>query len=235
MAHTRAVAPTNKSGTGMDYLSSNPKYEKELLNELPEKLKSIFQEKVLKMMTGYWKTLAEARAIVIFFKKLNLLPLEFEDIDIKTFRDKDVDFIFLFEGEKIHVEVKGFNPDDETSEEFSSFAIDTGDDDICRALKRANNKLLENSCNIVIIADEDVLHPLGNKKQDELDKVFKEHSYKKISAFIILGPLWAGDPFGPSDFLSGPAFKFTSIAYNENAQKQLPSKLKRILDKNKDS
>ena len=100
----------------MDYLSSNPKYEKELLNELPEKLKSVFQEKVSKMMTGYWKTLAEARAIVIFFKKLNLLSLEFEDIDIKTFRDKDVDFVFLFEGEKVHVEVKGFNPDDETSE-----------------------------------------------------------------------------------------------------------------------
>ena len=78
------------------------------------------------------------------------------------------------------------------------------------------------------------MHPLGNKKQDELDKVFEEDSYEKISAFIILGPLWADDPFGSSDFLSGPAFKFTSIAYNKNAQKQLPSKLKGILDKNRD-
>jgi hypothetical protein len=216
----------------MAYLSSNSKYEKELLNELPKKLKPIFQKKVSKMMMGYWKTLAEARAIVIFFKKLNLLPLEFQGIDIKTFRDKDVDFVFLFEGEKIHVEVKGFNPDGETSGEYSSFAIDTGDDDIRRALKRANDKLLENSCNIVIVADEDsVLHPLGNKKQNDLDSIFEDDFYKKISAFIILGPLQASEP---SDFLSGPAFKFTSIAYNKNAQKQLPSKLRGILDKNRE-
>lgn len=176
--------------------------------------------------------MAEARAIVIFFKKLNLLPPEFQDIDIKTFKDKDVDFAFLFDGEKIHVEVKGFNPDDETSQDYSSFAINTGDDDIRRALKRANNKLLENSYNIVIIADEDSLHPLGNKNQNDLDSIFEDDFYKKISAFIILGPLQASEP---ADFLSGPAFKFTSIAYNKNAQKQLPSKLKGILDKNRDS
>jgi hypothetical protein len=183
-------------------------------------------------MTGYWKTLAEARAVVIFFKKLNLLPPEFEDIDIKTFKDKDVDFVFPFDGEKIYVEVKGFNPDDETSEEYSSFAINTGEDDIRRALKRASDKLLENSYNIVIIADEDFLHPLGNKKQNELDAVFDDDVYKKISAFIVLGPLWAGEQ---SDFLSGPAFKFTGIAYNKNAQKPLPSKLRDVLDKNRDS
>ncbi len=218
----------------MDYLLSNPKYEKELLDELPEKLKPTFQEKLSRVMTGYWKTLAEARAIVIFFKKLKLLPPEFQDIDIKTFKDKDVDFAFLFDKEKINVEVKGFNPDDEASEDYSSFAINTGDDDIRRALKRANNKLLENSYNIVIIADEDTLHPLGNKKQDELDKIFEEDFYKKISAFIILGPLWAGDPFKQSDFLSGPAFKFTSIAYNKNAQNPLPSKLRDALDKNRE-
>ena len=218
----------------MDYLSSNPKYEKGLLDELPEKLTPTFQEKLSRMMTGYWKTLAEARAIIIFFKKLNLLPPEFQDVDIKTFKNKDVDFVFLFEEEKIHVEVKGFNPDGETSGEYSSFAIDTGDDNIRRALKRASDKLLENFCNIVIIADEDTLHPLGNKKQNDLDSIFEEDFYKKISAFIILGPLWAGDPFKQSDFLSGPAFKFTSIAYNKNAQKPLPSKLRDVLDKNRE-
>jgi len=215
----------------MDYLTSNPKYETELLSELPEHLKKNFQEKLSRLMTGYWKTLAEARTLVIFLKKLGLLPPEFQDVDVKTFKDKDVDFVFNFEGEKIYVEVKGFSPDKETSEDHSSFAIDTNDNDITRALKRADDKFLENSHNVVVLADEDVMHPLGNKNQSEIEDVLDD--YKKISALIILGPLRAGDPFEPSDFLSGPLFKFTKIAYNKNAQKQLPEKLKAILDSNK--
>jgi hypothetical protein len=220
----------------MEYLECNPEYQEELFKELPEKITKIFKEKLSLSMSQYWKTLAEARAVAIFFKKLGLV---IEGIDVKT-TDKNVDFLADFKGEKFYIEVKGFDPDKETSEEHSTLVINTEDNDIDRALRRADHKFLENCYNIVVIADEDILHPQGNEKPENIGKIFNADKYKKISALIILGPLWANDPndlssdpLKPSHILLSPAFKFTAVIYNQNTQKPLPNELRIIFDNNK--
>lgn len=217
----------------MGYWKRNLEYEKKLLNELPEGLKKVFQEKLNKSKIDYWKILSEVRAIVVFIKKLGLQSNGIKSIDVKAFKNKDVDFVVCFENNKIYIEVKSFNPDDQVAEQgIEVFGPDSGNEKISRALRRSKDKFLENCCNIVVIADEDTqkLSLLG--RNQDLSRFFQDEEYEKISAVMILGKLGEVFDFESSPFLSGPAFTF-QLSYNERAQKKLPKNLTKILDEKK--
>lgn len=202
-------------------LLKNIKLEEILLDRLPKQFKSNFQKKFSKNNNSYWQTVSEARAMVAFKD----LGVSVKEIDVKTIKNKDVDFFAVFEGEKIYVEVKGFVPEDhEIAIKGGSFGTD--DEKIIRALDRAQPKFHDFSCNILIIADEDTIKlPLYLNSLVDLQKIpeiyLNSHDYIKTSAIMILGGLYEDQ-----------LFKF-KIWYNIDPQKLLPQKIVDIFDQNK--
>lgn len=161
---------------------------------------------------------SELRTMALFHK-LGISPKE---VGVNTVKSKNVDFVFEYNMEKIYVEVKGLEPEsDLTAKRADSFGA--GEEDIERALRRSQDKFFENSCNLVVVADEETYKtPLfGNS-------LLKHNNtpltclldYEKTSVLIILGGLYEGQ------------FLQFMIWYNPNAQKALPQGLKRIFDQN---
>lgn len=200
-------------------LSKNIEWEKRLIAKLPKKFRVIFQSKFDAGDNGYWQKISEAMAIIVF----NDLGISVQEIDFKTVKDKNVDFLAIFEKEKIYTEVKGFEPENyEIAKKGNCFGID--DKKIPRALDRAQPKFLNSSCNILIIADEDtVKRPLYNNDLVDLNKTIETYLniYDKTSAVMVLG-----------GFFKNQLFKF-KIWYNTNPEKLLPQNLVEIFDRNK--
>lgn len=203
-------------------LSKNIELEKTLINELSVCFRDSFQKKFDENNNSYWQTVSEARAIIIF----NNLGIQVMEIDAKTIKNKNVDFLAIFENEKIYSEVKGFLPEDyEVAKKGSNcFNKQEYETMIERALKRANKKFLDKSLNIVVIADENVIksslfrEPLiGELPGDVL------WDYPEISAAMILG-----------EYNNEDMFKY-KIWYNANLQKSLPQNLMNIFDANRTS
>lgn len=194
--------------------------EEEILDKLPSNLKKEFKEKFSKSTSNYWQTISEARALVVF----NNIGISIKETDSKTFKDKNVDFLALFENENIYVEVKGFIPEDY---EVAYKGGNLGKDDIKidRALRRAIPKFLESSCNILVIADEDsvkmplFVNPLLDIYKSP-EKYLADSDNQKVSAIIILGNF------------DEEKFKY-KIWYNPNSQKPLPKNLIEIFDQKK--
>ena len=209
------------------YLKRNKKFEKSLFSLLPDKFHNRFKRRISSNKSGYWQTISEMRTIVLFHK-LGISP---KKLDAKTVKDKDVDFVFEYNEEKIYVEVKGLRPENcQTTKKTGSFGA--GEEKIERALRRASKKFFENAYNIVVIADEETTKTslFGNpllKNQSPLSLILslidlvKNVDYGKISALIILG-----------GFYEKQLFQF-KIWYNPNARKDLPQGLKTIFDQNK--
>lgn len=209
---------------GINYqrLFKNAELEKELIDKLPEKFKSIFQKKFNdKSNTNeYWQAISEARAVIVFCN----LGISVEKLDVKTVKDKDVDFLAIFNNEKIYTEVKGFLP--ENYEIAKKGKSPLGDEKIDRALRRAKPKFLKSSCNILVIADEDTIKPsLYNDEFIELEKrpevYLNDDDYAKTSAIIMLGGIFKDQMF---------EFK---ISYSANPEKALPKNVIDIFDKRK--
>lgn len=201
-------------------LLKNIATEAEILAKLPDNLKEEFKEKFSKSINNYWQTISEARALVVF----NDIGISIKETDSKTFKDKNVDFLALFENENIYVEVKGFQPENFDVAEKGG-TVGPCDNKIRKALDRARDKFLESSCNILVIADEDgVKMSLFVNPQIDIYKspetYLSNFDYIKISAIVILGN---------SD---EEKFNF-KIWYNSNPQKSLPEGLVEIFDQKK--
>lgn len=204
-------------------LFKNIELEKTLIDRLPMSFQNNFREKFNKNNNSYWQTISEARAIIIF----NNLGIQITETDTKTIKEKNVDFLAIFENEKIYSEVKGFVPEDY---EVAKKGGILGNDEkkIDRALNRAQDKFFDFSCNILIIADEDTIKlPLYMDSLVDLQKMpeicLNNPDYVKTSAIMILGGLYEDQ-----------LFKF-KIWYNANSQKSLPLNLMNIFDKNKNN
>jgi len=201
-------------------LLKNAKLEKTLLDKLPEQFRNDFQKK-FGNNNSYWQTISEARAIIVF----NNLGIPVKEIDAKTIKDKNVDFLAVFDNEKIYTEVKGFVPEDyEIAKNGNILGAD--DKKIIRALDRAQPKFLNSSCNILIIADEDTIKlPLFMDPLVDLQKTpeiyLNSYDYIKTSAIMILGGLY-----------DNQLFKF-KIWYNANPQKSLSQSVMNIFNKEK--
>lgn len=203
------------------YRKRNIEFENRLFSFLPKKFHNHFKKQISSNDAGYWQTLSEMRTMALFHK-LGLIPKE---VNVKTVKGKNVDFISEYKGESIHVEVKGFAPENyQTAKRPRSF--DAGEESIERALKRSQNKFIRDSYNIVVIADEETtrttlfMNPLLKHHNTPL-AFLRDQINKKTSALIILGGLYENQ-----------LFKFM-LWYNPNAQKDLPQGLKRIFDQNK--
>ncbi len=205
----------------LQQLSKNVKLEETLLNRLPEHFRSSFQKKFAKNNSSYWQIMSEARAVVVF----NDLGIPVKEIDFKTVKNKDVDFLAMFKSEKIYTEVKGSIPEDYEIAKKGGW-LGTDDEKIYRALDRAQPKFLDSSCNILVIADEDTIKPpLYMNPLVDLQKIpeiyMNDPDYVKTSAVMILG-----------GFYEDQLFEF-KIWYNTNPQKSLPQNVVNIFDQKK--
>ncbi len=173
------------------------------------------------MKNNFYQRISENKAYCLFTKKLRI---SISGKNKKTFKEKDVDFFFNFKGVPIFCEVKA-NLNEEI---FKSGNI--GEKNkifLKRFLKRANNKFLENNCNLLVINDSNTSRisvfkslkllsfPLNKEIQRELEK------YRKITALIILSPNY-----------EEKNLKY-QIFYNSSCQKPIPQNLKSILDLHK--
>lgn len=177
------------------------------------------------MENNFYQRISENKTYCLFAKKLKI-PIT--ERNKKAFKEKDVDFFFNFEKIPIYVEVKS-NLNEKT---FKSGNIGEKNKIFYnRFLKRLNDKLLDNSYNIAVINDSntsrisifDSLKLLPHTEGETLEELNK---YQKISALIVLSPNYQKRDLGYQTF------------YNPSCQKQLPQKLKDILDlykSNKDS
>ena len=202
----------------------NQKLEKFLLSKLPQdEFRRSFEEKLKNASDdSYWGVMSEMRAIYIFDQKLEIPVI---GIDVLIAKNKDVDFIGVYDGEKICVEIKGFRPVDEKIAREGG-CIGSDGEKIDRALRRSAKKFSESHYNIVAIADENTIRPcLYENYLTELEGIpesyLNDHSYRKISAILILGVMFYEQHY---DY---------KIWYNGNALKQIPKKMVRILDKYK--
>lgn len=203
-------------------LSKNIELEKTLIDRLPVNFQDNFRKKFNENNNSYWQTISEARAIIIF----NNFGIQVMEVNAETIKNKNVDFLAIFENEKIYSEVKGFIPKDyEIAKRGSNyFNRQEYETMIKRAFKRANLKFFNGNLNIVIIADENIIKS-SLFREPLLDKLPEDvlWNYPKISAVIILG-----------DYNNEDIFKY-KIWYNANPQKSLPQNLMNILDINKTS
>lgn len=204
----------------MNKVLTNVEFEKKLLKKLPIHFQNNFRIKLRGNNDNYWQTLSEARAIIIF----NNLGILVKEIDVKTIKNKDVDFFAEFEKEKIYMEVKGFVPEDYEIAKNGRM-LGTDDVKIIRALNRARPKFFNSSCNILVIADENTTKKslFENHLMDKQKIPGKYlncccHKYIKTSAIMILGGLYENQ-----------LFKF-KIWYNANPEKLLPQKVVNIFD-----
>lgn len=138
------------------YLTINPELEAKLLDFMPEdNFREHFSSRLKNAGSGYWQTMSEMRAVHVFH---NMIGVPVVGLEVKTAGNKSVDFLCEWGGEKVFIEVKGFRPEDyETARKGGSLGND--EEKIDRALGRAQNKFLDNACNIVVIADEDTVKP----------------------------------------------------------------------------
>jgi len=201
-------------------LSKNIALEITLIDRLPVGFQDNFRKKLNENNNSYWQTLSEARAIIIF----NNLGIQVKEIDVKTIKNKNVDFFVILENEKIYSEVKGFVPEDYEVAKRGSNYFDKQEYEMMieRALKRANKKFIDENLNIVVIADENSIKSslfreplLNNLPEDVL------WNYPKISAVMILG-----------EYNNEDMFKY-KIWYNIHSQKSLSKNLINILNTNK--
>lgn len=208
--------------TNMGYLPKNEKLERSLLNSLPNVFQAQFSERLHSSPQNYWQTLSEIRAIHVFHSKLDI-PLI--GIEVSTNGNKNVDFVCDWNGTRIFIEVKGFRPEDyEVAKQSGSFGSD--EKKIDRALKRCQNKFLDNACNIVVIADEDTIKPpVFMNPATDLERTpeiyLNDPNYRKTSAVMALGGIY-----------DDQMFKY-KIWYNANPQCLLPPDFVTMLDKNK--
>lgn len=200
----------------------NFQLKKSLLNNLPKtEFKQKFKERIRKVKDeNYYQIVSEMRSIYIFEKTLNIPII---DIEVKTLKKKGVDFLFDFDNEKIYVEVKG---NESIRNCCGGNILEKVNEIIERAFNRSQNKFLENSCNILIIADENTIKiPLFNNQLLEHNEIVQGYlnlpENEKTSAVIILGGQYQNQLYN---------YKFWD---NPNSQKKLPAALREILDKHK--
>lgn len=203
------------------YRKRNTEFEKRLFSLLPKEFYDHFKKKIDSNELGYWQTISEMRAIVLFHK-LGITPKE---VEVQTVKGKNVDFISEYNGERVYVEVKGLTPKDSQNKKMGS-SFGPGEEKIERALRRSQNKFFENACNIVVVADEETSKtPLFKntllKHNNTPESYLSEPDNEKTRALIILGRLCEEE-----------SFKFM-IWYNPDAQKELPHGLKTVFDRNK--
>lgn len=203
------------------YLRRRIEFENKLFSLLPNKFSGHFKHQIVYSIPSYWQTLSEMRTMALF-QQLGLPP---EEIDVKTVKGKDVDFVSRHNGKRIYVEVKGLKPENyDMAKKPGSFG--PGEEDIERALRRSQDKFFENSCNIVVAAHEETTktplprNPLLKHNNTPLT-CLKGLDYEKTSALIILGGYYEDQ------------FLQFMIWYNPFAQKELPQELKIIFDQNK--
>ncbi len=173
------------------------------------------------MKNNSYQLISENESYYLFAKKLKI-PIQ--EKDKKTFKEKNVDFFFNFKGVPIFCEVKA-NLNEEI---FKSGNI--GEKNkifLKRFLERADNKFLENNCNLLVINDSNTSRisvfnslkllpfPLNEEVQRELEE------YRKITALIIL-----------SSNYQERELEY-QIFYNSSCQKPIPQNLKSILDLHK--
>lgn len=201
----------------------NPELEKFLLNALPkDEFREKFKERLKNAEDDYWQIMSEMRTIYIFDK---VLKIPIANIEAKTIKEKDVDFTADSEDGKIYVEVKGFRPIDEDIAKRGGW-LGSDDEKIARALRRSQNKFLENSYNITVIADENTIRlPIFMNLLTDLEKTpeiyLNNPDYNKTSALMILGGMYYGQQYN------------YKIWYNDNSQKPLSDNLKNIFNKHK--
>jgi len=197
----------------------NKKVENYILENLSNKeIRESFEKKLMEIRTeNYYQIISEIKSIYIFEK---ILKLPIEGINIKTFKNKDVDFVINFDKKKIYCEVKGNQP---IKSWQGGNILDGVYEIINRAIKRARDKFLESTCNILIIADENSIKiPLINNPLLYHNRIVESFlnlpENEKISAIMLLGGQYYKNLF---DY---------AIFYNSNPQKILPKELKSILD-----
>lgn len=199
-------------------LFKNVKLEKILFGKLPKQFENIFRKKFddNSDKSGYWQAISEARAVIVFCN----IGIPVQEVDAKTVKDKNVDFLAIFNNEKIYTEVKGFMPEDYEIAKKGKSPL--GDEKIDKALRRAQPKFLESSYNILVIADEDTVKPsLYNNELLKPEIYLNIEDYVKTSAIIILGALFKDQMF---------EFK---IWYNANPKISLSQKVIDIFDQKK--
>lgn len=209
--------------SSVEYLATNKELEVNLLGLMPcDAFKKHFSSHLSNAGDGYWQILSEMRAIHIFH---NILGIPVVKVEAKTIRNKSVDFLCNVNNENVFVEVKGFRPEDyEIAKKGGSLGND--EEKIDRALNRSQNKFLDNTCNIVVIADEDTtkpplfMNPLADLEGTP-EIYLNSPDYSKTSAVIVLGGLYEGE-----------MFKY-KIWYNNNPKRALPSGLISKFDENK--
>lgn len=169
------------------------------------------------MENNFYHSISVNKIYSLFTRKLKIPVTEKNK---KTFKDKDVDFFFVFEEIPVYIEVKT----NLNEENFKSGNIGEKNKIFWhRFLERSNDKFLENNCNIVVVNDSNtyripIFDSLGLLPRRE-EEIIKELSkYQKISALIVLSP-----NYQESDL----AYQ---IFYNPNCQKQLSEKLRNVLD-----
>jgi len=201
------------------YKKRSLKTEEVLFAMLPKQFIDMFQKKLCENKSSYWQTISELRAAVIF----NKLGISIEGVDHKTINNKDVDFLAVYNNEKIYVEVKGFIPENYDIAKKGG-TMDDGEGKIRRALDRATPKFFDTACNILIIADEDTIKPslFMNPLVDfkRIPEVYL-NVFPKVSAIIILGGLYEEQ-----------LLKF-EIWLNANPQKVLPQDVIDIFNQGK--
>jgi len=163
---------------------------------------------------GYWQVISEIRTAVIFH---HILSIPVQNIDVKTVKEKNVDISAVFSNEEIHIEVKGFTPEEEKIARQGGF-VDSGEVMVDRALRKAQKKFLKDRLNIVVIADEDILKtPLYMNPFLELKNVVDMYldvpDYKKTVALMVLG-----------GYYEEQMLKF-KIWYSQNTFKTMPVEL----------
>jgi len=203
------------------FIMRNKKLEKSLLNALPkERFKARFEERLNNVSyNNYWQIISEMRAIYIFN---NILKTPVEDIEVLTVGRKNVDFVANYNTVKIYVEVKGFKSVDEIIAKKGG-SIGSDDEKIDRALNRSIDKFLKDSCNIVVIADENTTRlPLFMNELTDLKRIpetyLNSSYYEKVSAIMILGGMYKEQLYN------------YKIHYNNNPTLELPDGLKEILN-----
>lgn len=205
------------------YLATNPKLEATLLGFMPQDdFRTHFSLRLQNADSGYWQILSEMRAIHIFH---SIIGVPVVGVETKTVKDKSVDFLCDWNGEKVFAEVKGFRPENhEIAQRGGSLGND--EEKVDRALSRSQNKFLDDACNIVVIADEDTIKPpLFMNPLADLEGTpeiyLNSPDYSKTSAVVVLGGLYDGE-----------MFKY-KVWYNNNPKRALPPDLVARLDKNK--
>lgn len=197
--------------------------EKFLLDNLPrDNFRNTFRTRLRNASApgGYWQIMSEMRAIHIFH---NILKIPVRDIEMKTVKGKDVDFVCDWDGESVYVEIKGFRPIDYEIAKRGGW-IGNDEEKIDRALVRSQDKFLNNNINIVVVADENTIRlPLFMNLLTDLERTpeiyLNSADYIKTSAMIILGGMYYDQQF-----------KY-KIWYNTNPEKSLPNDLINLFDR----